>query len=219
VTTSSDDERAGPPARVRAMGRALNATVARAPWMWPLLRAPVRRYFDRLAADWDMRTQAGSAEHLAALAAGLLHVSPHPERALDVGTGTGAGALLLAREFPRASVRGVDVSAEMVAKAKAKVGLDPDGRIAFKVADAARLPWPEESFDLVIQLNMPPFFAEVSRVLRPAGQVVVATSSGERTPFFTPNAVLRRGFARWKIAEQAVGGAGPGTFWVGRREG
>jgi ubiquinone/menaquinone biosynthesis C-methylase UbiE len=148
-----------------------------------------------------------------------LHVSPPPERALDLGTGTGEAGLLVAREFPRASVRGVDVSEEMIAKAKSKVGLDPEGRIAFKVADAAALPWPDASFDLVVQLNMPLFFAEVARVLRPGGHVVAAASWGEETPFFTPRSVIRRGFARRGVVEHVAGGAGPGIYWVGRREG
>jgi ubiquinone/menaquinone biosynthesis C-methylase UbiE len=203
-------------ARIRIVGRTLNGAVARAPWLWPVLKGPMRGYFDRLAEDWDSRFDAGSVEHLAALAAGLLHVSPPPERALDIGTGTGEGALLVAREFPRARVRGVDVSEPMIAAAQAKVGLDPEGRIAFKVADAADLPWPEESFDLVVQLNMPLFFAEVARVLRPGGHVVTAASWGEATPFFTPRAVIARGFSKHGITEHSAGGAGPGTYWVGR---
>jgi len=200
------------------MARALNNVIARAPWLWPVLRAPMRGFFDRSAHGWDERTGAGSSEHLAALAAGLLHVSPAPERALDLGTGTGEGALLIAREFPLARVRGVDVSEEMIAAAKAKVGLDPEGRIAFKVADAAELPWPDDSFDLVVWLNMPPFFAEVARVLRPRGFVVAAASWGEDTPFFTPRSVTARGFAKHGITEHVAGGAGSGTYWVGRRD-
>ena len=70
---------------------------------------------------------AGSVDHLAPLAAALLHVKPAPERALEVGTGTGEGALLIAREFPQARVRGVDISEEMIRGAKRKVGLDPEG--------------------------------------------------------------------------------------------
>lgn len=181
------------------------------------MRRPLRGFFDRSARGWDERTGAGSVDHLAALAAGLLHVSPVPERILDIGTGTGEAALLAAREFPAASVRGVDVSEEMIARAKAKVGLDPDGRVAFRVGDAAKLPWADASFDLVIQLNMPPFFAEVARVLRPGGCVVVAASWGARTPFFTPDGVLVGGFRRRGVEELATGGAGPGTYWVGRR--
>lgn len=202
-----------------AIGRALNQAVVRAPWLWPVLRSPMRRFFDDAAPGWDERTGAGGPEHLTALAAALLHVRPHPERALDVGTGTGEAALLIAREFPAARVRGVDISAEMIARAKAKVGLNPEGRIAFSVGDAAALPWTEDSFDLVAQLNMPPFFAELARVVRPGGQVIVAASWGPATPFYTEPEALDRGFAQHGITQVAAGGAGPGTFWVGRRRG
>lgn len=207
---------AGPSRARRIVGRTLNDLVVRAPWLWPLLRGRMRGLFDGLAAGWDERTGAGGAEHLTALAAGLLHVSPHPERALDIGTGTGEGALLVAREFPRAGVRGVDLSERMIARARQKVGLDPDGRIAFSVGDAAALAWQDDSFDLVTLLNMPPFFAEIARVLRPEGQVVVAASWGEQTPFYTGPDALARGFARHDVEQVAAGEAGPGTYWVGR---
>ena len=199
------------------MGRMLNRVVVRAPWAWPLVRGPMTRFFDRAAPGWDQRTSAGSAEHLAPLGAALLHVKPAPERALEVGTGTGAGALLLAREFPQASVRGVDVSEEMVGAAKAKVGLDPEGRVAFRVADAADLPYEDDSFDLVAHLNMPPFAAEVARVLRPGGHAIVASSWGAATPFYTPNRTLDWTFAKHGIDPLSTGKAGDGTFWIGRK--
>lgn len=209
-------ERRPTPARIRVFGRALNATVAHAPFLWPLLRAPMRRYFDRLADGWDERTQAGSVEHLAPLAKALLAVKPAPERALDIGTGTGTAALLIAREFPHASVRGVDISEEMVRRAQARIGLDPDGRVAFRVGDASSLPFEEDSFDLVAQLNMPPFFAEITRVLRPGGYAIVASSQGDTTPFYTPDAVLRRGFRRAGLEEVESGTSGAGSFYVAR---
>jgi ubiquinone/menaquinone biosynthesis C-methylase UbiE len=195
----------------------LNRLVVRAPWTWPLVRGPMRRFFDSAAPGWDQRTGAGSPDHLAALAAALLHVKPAPERALEIGTGTGEGALLLAREFPQASVRGVDLSEEMIAAAKAKVGLDPEGRIAFRVADAAELPYEDESFDLVAHLNMPPFVHEVARVLRPGGHAIVASSWGAATPFYTPKGALDWAFAKRGIEPVTAGDAGGGTFWVGRR--
>ncbi len=195
----------------------MNATVVRFPPLWPLYRAPMRGFFDRQALSWDQRTGAGSVDHLEALAAAATRVKPAPERVLDLGTGTGEAALFLAREFPRASVRGVDISEEMIREARAKVGLDPEGRVAFRVADAARLPYATESFDLVAQLNMPPFFSEIGRVLRPAGHVIVAASHGEATPFYTPAAVLERGFSRRGIEPIAQGTAGAGTWFVGRR--
>ncbi|MFL5870277.1 MAG: class I SAM-dependent methyltransferase [Solirubrobacterales bacterium] len=203
------------PARIRLTGRALNATVARAPWLWPVLRAPMRRFFDGLADDWDTG-RADSVEHMQPLASAVTWVSPEPERILDLGTGTGLAALFLAREFPRASVRGVDISEEMIAQAQRKVGLDPTGRVAFKVADAAHLPYSDDSFDLVAQLNMPPFFAETARVLRPGGFVVIAASSGPATPFYTPESVLERGFRRRGIEAVESGTAGVGTWFVGR---
>jgi SAM-dependent methyltransferase len=207
-----------PPRRTRTIGRLLNATVAHAPWLWPLVRTPIRAFFERAAPGWDERTGAGSVEHLAALATAVTAVDPVPERVLDLGTGTGEAALFLAREYPRASVRGVDISERMIAAAGAKVGLDPEGRVAFRVADAASLPFDANSFDLISLVNTPPFFAEIARVLRPGGHVIAAASLGARTPFHTPEPVLERGFGRVGIRRVASGAVeeAPGTFWVGR---
>lgn len=195
----------------------MNRAIAAAPWLWPLMRSPMRRYFDHRSEGWDERTTAGSPDHLAALAAGLLHVSPAPERALEVGTGTGTGALLIAREFPHARVRGIDISEPMVRQAQARIGLDPDGRVAFRVADASELPYDDASFDLVAQLNMPPFFGEIARVLRPGGFVVHGSSWGPATPFYTPDAVMVRRFVKHGVTEVKAGTAANGTFWVGRK--
>jgi ubiquinone/menaquinone biosynthesis C-methylase UbiE len=204
------------PRRVMVVGRVVNATAARAPWLWPVLRPAVRGFFDRGATGWDERTGAGSVEHLGALATATATISPDPERVLDLGTGTGEAALFLAREFPRASVRGVDVSEEMIREARANVGLDPDGRLAFRVADAAALPFPDDHFDLVAQVNMPPFFAETTRVLAPGGHAIVVASLGPATPFYTPAATLERGFRRRGIEAVDSGAAGRSTYFVGR---
>ncbi len=217
MTEPEPEEKAGPPARVRVVGRAMNASVARAPWLWPLLRRPMTRYFDDLAMGWDDRTGAPGVEHLAPLAVAVTKIDRRPERALDIGTGTGVAALFVAREFPRASIRGVDISEEMIHQAKSKVGLDPEGRVAFRVADASSLPYEDGHFDLVTQLNMPPFFSEISRVLRHGGHAIVAASSGDRTPFFTPDAVLRRGFERNGMVEVKADRVGLGSYYVARK--
>jgi ubiquinone/menaquinone biosynthesis C-methylase UbiE len=206
----------GPGRRVRLIGRAVTWAVARMPWLWPLLRGRVRGYFSDRARGWDERTRAGSAEYLAPLASAVLQVSPAPERILDVGCGTGEGTLFLAREFPQARVRGVDLSAEMIERAVAKTGLDPEGRVAFKVGDAADLPYPDESFDLVALLNMPPFFDEIVRVLRPGGSVIVASTFGDETPFYTPPKLLHWKFAQRGVEQVEAGKAGAGSLWVGR---
>jgi ubiquinone/menaquinone biosynthesis C-methylase UbiE len=205
-------------ARTRLIGRAINNVAARAPWIWPVLRPAVRGFFDDLAQRWDeQRADRDPVTRLAPIATAVLHVRPAPERVLDVGTGTGEGALFLAREFPNARVRGVDLSETMVREAQRKVGLDPEGRIAFRAADAADLPFDDASFDLVTLLNMPPFFAEMARVTRPGGYVIVTASLGAATPFYTPDEVLERGFGRRGVERVAAGTAGTGTYWVGRR--
>ncbi len=208
--------RLGSPQRDRIVGRAVNNLVVRTPWLWPLLRSPTRRFFSERAGGWDERTGAGGVDHLATLAAAVLQAGRTPERVLDVGCGTGEGALFLTREFPQARVRGVDLSAEMISAAASKVGLDPEGRIAFKVGDAAALPYLDDSFDLVTQLNMPPFFDELVRVLRPGGYVIVASSWGSATPFYTHPRLLRWKFLQRGVEQVALGEAGAGTFYVGR---
>ena len=204
---------APPPTRVRLAGRAVNALVAYAPRLWPLLRSRMRDFWDREAPGWSERVDRSAAGYLAPLAAALLHV-PEPERALEIGTGLGDGALLIAREFPTARVRGIDLSEEMIRRATDRVGLDPSGRIAFRVADASSLPYEDDSFDLVAQLNVPPFFAEIARVLRPGGAAVVAASWGAATPFYTPESVLRRGFGRHGLTAGESDAAGRGTYFV-----
>jgi SAM-dependent methyltransferase len=211
------DQPAPPSRSVRLIGRAINALVARAPVAWPLLRGWTRRYWEACAPEWGERVDRSGPAYLAPLATGLLRVRPEPERALDIGTGLGDAALLVAREFPHARVRGIDFSEEMVRRAQARIGLDPEGRVAFKVADAANLPFEDDSFDLVTQLNMPPFFAEIGRVLRPGGFALVAASWGSRTPFYTPEAVLRRGFRRAGLEPLESGEAGSGTYFLARR--
>ncbi|MBA2522230.1 MAG: hypothetical protein H0V25_02755, partial [Solirubrobacterales bacterium] len=86
MSSPETSERDGPPTRVRLIGRALSATVAWAPWMWPLLKRPIAGYFDDLALGWDERTGAPGVDHLAPLAVAVTKIDRRPERALDIGT-------------------------------------------------------------------------------------------------------------------------------------
>src|SRR3954454_15006121 len=88
---------------------------------------------------------------LTPLAAAVLHVAPAPERVLEIECGDGDGALFLAREYPRARVRGVDASEQALRAANARIGLDPEGRVAFKRSPGTELPFPTAHFDLVAQ--------------------------------------------------------------------
>jgi ubiquinone/menaquinone biosynthesis C-methylase UbiE len=200
-------------------GKAISAVVAHAPWIWPLIRRPVTGFFDRAASGWDERTGAGSLNHLAPLAAGVLDMEGVPESILDIGCGTGEATLFLAREFPRARVRGVDVSAAMISRAGAKIGLDPEARVAFRQGDSSSLPWPDDSFDLVTAVNMPLFFTEIDRVLRPGGSVIVVATLGRDTPFHTPEQTVERKFSRLGIERSGGGSAGQGTWFTATRKG
>ena len=61
-----------------------------------------------------------SPDAFAPLEAALATVDGPVEAALDVGTGTGSAALLIAERFPEASVVGVDIAPEMVERAGEK---------------------------------------------------------------------------------------------------
>jgi ubiquinone/menaquinone biosynthesis C-methylase UbiE len=101
---------------------------------------------------------------------------PAPERALVCGCGDGEPVLFLAREFPSARVRGTDPSAERVRAASARVGLDPEGRVAFKQSTPRRLPFPDQFFDLVVVFEGRPAPGEIARVMAPEAHLILASS-------------------------------------------
>ena len=86
---------------------------------------------------------------------------------LDLGTGTGAVARLVAARFPEAEIVGADLSAEMIDQARR---LTDSARVTYQVADAQKLPFADGSFDLVTLGNMIPFFDELARVLASGGR-------------------------------------------------
>ena len=112
---------------------------------------------------------------LTRLATAVLDV-PAPERALVCGCGDGEPVLFLAREFPSARVRGTDPSAERARAASARVGLDPEGRVAFKQSTPRRLPFPDQFFDLVVIFEGRPAPREIARVMRPGAYLILASS-------------------------------------------
>ncbi|HSV66560.1 MAG TPA: methyltransferase domain-containing protein [Mycobacteriales bacterium] len=102
------------------------------------------------------------------------------EVVVDAGCGTGWLAAGLCRAAPRARVIGVDLSAGMLARARAA------GAWPLLQADAQRLPFDGATVDLVVCRgvlhhlpDVPAALAEWRRVLRPSGAVVVAS---EPTP-------------------------------------
>ena len=185
--------------------------VVRRPALWRLFRGPMRRQFDRLAPKWDSMRGPDS---LAPLEAALDRLSEPPARVLDIGTGTGAAARLVAARSLQADVIGVDVSERMVDEARR---LTDSTRVRFQAADAERLPFDAASFDLVTLNNMIPFFDELARVLTPDGHLVVAFTGGSGTPIYVPPERLRSELRRRGFAEFAEVSAGRGTALLARR--
>jgi ubiquinone/menaquinone biosynthesis C-methylase UbiE len=155
---------------------------------------------------------------LTPLAAAALRIAPPPERVLEIECGDGEGALFLAREFPAARVRGVDRSEDRIRAATARVGLDPEGRIAFKAGHRRALPFPDDFFDLVVQVDGRPAVAEIARVLRPGGQLVLARSENSGDGGISDR-LLRRRLRRRGIELVETDTAGDGSFSVGRLRG
>jgi phosphatidylethanolamine/phosphatidyl-N-methylethanolamine N-methyltransferase len=100
------------------------------------------------------------------------------QRILEVGVGTG---LSLPHFRSDSRVTGIDVSAEMLAKAQRRASRLGLGHVeGLHVMDAENLEFPDSSFDAVLALyvasvvpNPARFAAEMRRVCRPAGTIVV----------------------------------------------
>lgn len=189
------------------------AAVAR-PGLWRLFRRPVQAEFDRLAPAWEGRR---GPEYLVPLAAALERVPSPPGHVLDAGTGTGKAARLAARLFPEAEIEGFDLSPAMIAEARRLLPAELGERVRFSVADAAALPYEDGAYDLVILLNMIPFFGELARVTAPGGLLVMSFSWGAQTPIYVPPQTLRErleplGFELFDELE-----AGGGSAFLARR--
>ncbi|KUI06196.1 SAM-dependent methyltransferase [Mycobacterium sp. IS-3022] len=95
------------------------------------------------------------------------------KRVLEVGCGHGGGASYLARTMAPASYVGLDLNAAGIAFCRRRHQVPG---LEFVHGDAENLPFPAESFDVVINVesahcypHFDRFLAEVARVLRPGG--------------------------------------------------
>jgi arsenite methyltransferase len=110
---------------------------------------------------------------------GEIHSGDH---VLDIGCGGGTDAIVASiLTGPEGSVVGIDLSSEMVARARANLAETQLTNISYREAGAENLPFPDESFHVVISsgvFNLIPdklrALREVFRVMKPAGQLMMA---------------------------------------------
>lgn len=133
------------------------------------------------------------------LAKDVAAAAPRDAEVLDVGTGPGVLLLELARLRPDLRLTGVDLSADMVSAATGNLAAHDNATA--RVGDVTALPFPDESFDLVVSSfsshhwdHPEAAVPELARVLRPGGRVrvydfrfapfdLLATTAGERGLF------------------------------------
>ena len=136
----------------------------------------------------------------------LRALDPQPgERVLDVGSGPGflAAAIADAVRSPGA-VHGVDISEPLLAVARAHCADRP--WVEFHHADATQLPFPDRDFDAVVSTQVLEFvhdvdaaLAEIHRVIRPRGRVVIVDTDWDSIVWHSPNSErMRRVLAAWE---------------------
>ena len=110
------------------------------------------------------------------------------ERVLDLGSGAGTDSLIAAQMVgPEGSVTGIDMTAEMLGKARAAAAELGAENVTFVEGEVERLPFPDDSFDVVISngvIDLVPdkdaVFSEIHRVLRTGGRIQIADVTIQR---------------------------------------
>jgi len=100
---------------------------------------------------------------------------------LDIGCGGGANISRLLQHAPKGTVQGVDYSSVSVAKSqKVNAKAIAEGRCQVQEANVTKLPFEENTFDLVTAFETIYFwpdieycFGEVKKALKPGGQFVI----------------------------------------------
>ena len=135
-------------------------------------------------------------------------LSPIPEdfsgRLLEVPVGTGVLTMPLYQTLPGADVTCLDYSPEMMESARRRADALGLQNVAFTQGDVGRLPFPDESFDVVLSLNgfhafpdKDAAFRETHRVLRKGGVFCgcfYIEKAFPRTDWFVRHMYVPKGF-------------------------
>lgn len=120
-------------------------------------------------------------EHLHRYAMSSLHVTG--KNVLDIACGEGYGSAILAQTA--AQVCGVDISSDAVSHARINYS-SPKNNLEFKQGSADAIPYPDHTFDVVVSFEtlehlaaQEEMLAEIKRVLRPDGFLILSTPDKE----------------------------------------
>ncbi len=115
------------------------------------------------------------------------------DRILDIATGTGDLAIMIAKRYPNAKVVGLDPSVQMLERAKIKCAKKKLGLVDLEVGDAQELPFEDNSFDACCIAfgirNVPDRrlgLQEMARVTRPGGRVAILELSEPKRGVMAP---------------------------------
>lgn len=105
----------------------------------------------------------------------------HPTAILDVATGTADLAIRMAKDCPISQITGIDLSEKMLELGRKKVNKKKlDRRIALQVGDAAQIPFPDNTFDVVTSAfgvrnfeDNDKGLREMSRVCKDSGMIAI----------------------------------------------
>ena len=141
-----------------------------------------RLFYRYLSRVYDQVNTFIWTEEMRAKSIELLSVD-EDDRVLDVGCGTGFGTTGLLHLT--SEVYGLDQSPEQLERAQAKLG---HTTAQFMLGDAERLPFPTDSFDVVWSSGSIEYWprpvqtlAEIRRVCRPGGQVLIVGPNRPRS--------------------------------------
>ena len=163
-----------------------------------------QRFYDKVAkkfggykseAIYESNFPSGNPEEV--FLEQLIKYSGKDKTALDTGCADGRFTLKVAEKFH--TIFSVDISSEMLTRAKQSQEKQKIWNVIFQNADAKKLPFQNRYFDLVYSRRGPSPYTEISRVIKPGGyylEICIGEKDGRELKEFFGRG---QGFGEWGI--------------------